>query len=328
LLCRFRDDRTRHCMTNNFPIFLDLDGRRALLLGEGEAAERRAESLRGCGAVIARAMRFEESLLEDCAIAIGAAEGEARKADHPMQDALRAMSAAAQARGIPCNVVDQPELSSFITPALVMRPPLAIAISSGGASPVLARLLRARIEAVVSPAFGRLAALAGRMQAETRRRLPDMLLRRRMLEAVLSGPVAELMLEGRERQAEAAYLEALEAAASGLHVPGHGFVHLVHGGPGEADLLTLRALRVLGEADVIVHGPDESPAVLEMARRDAARRVASDAEAPSVLLALARAGSRIVRLSPTDRDGATLREAGIDHAIVPAVGQPVAQAPD
>lgn len=313
-------------MTNNFPVFLDLDGRRALLLGEGEAAERRADSLHGCGASIVRAMRFEDALLEGCAIAIGAAEGEARLADHPMQAELRAMSAAAQARGIPCNVVDQPELSSFITPALVMRPPLAIAISSGGASPVLARLLRARIEALVSPAFGRLAALAGRMQAETRRLLPDMLLRRRMLEAALSGPVAELMLEGREGEAEAAYLQALERAASGLHASQRGFVHLVPPGPGEADLLTLRALRVLGEADVIVHGPDESPAVLEMARRDAARRVASDAEAPSVLLALAGAGGRIVRLSPTDRDRAALHEAGIDHATVPAVGQVGGQA--
>jgi uroporphyrin-III C-methyltransferase/precorrin-2 dehydrogenase/sirohydrochlorin ferrochelatase len=306
-------------MKRTLPVFLDLDGRRALLLGEGEAAERRADSLHGCGATVVRAMAFHAALLDGCAIAVGAAEDEARAADHPLQAALRAMSAAARARGIPCNVVDQPELSSFITPAVVMRPPLAIAISSGGAAPVLARLLRARIEALVPPAFGRLAALAGRMQPLTRRRLPDVLARRRMLEAALSGSVATLMLEGREAEAEGAYLQALEAAASGAGVIERGFVHLVHPGPGEADLLTLRALRLLGEADVIVHRPDESPAVLEVARRDAARRMVADAEAPPVLVALAGTGGKIVRLSPTDADLAALREASIDHAIVPGI---------
>lgn len=303
-------------MVDSFPLFLRLDGCRALLLGEGEAAERRAQSLAACGARVEHVMEFHEPLLDGCAIAIGAAEGEARAPDHPLQAALRAMSASARVRGIPCNVVDQPELSSFITPALVMRPPLAIAISSGGASPVLARLLRARIEALVPPGFGRLAALAGRMQALTRRRLPDVLPRRRMLEAALSGPVAALMLEGRELEAEAAYLQALEAAATGTTIM-RGFVHLVHPGPGEADLLTLRALRLLGEADVIVHGPDESGAVLEVARRDATRCRVTDAQAPPLLLALAGDGGKIVRLSPTEADRLALRHAGIDHAIVP-----------
>ena len=313
---------------NAFPLFLDLDGRRALLLGDGEAAERRAASLLACGALPVRAVRFDEGMLDGCAIAVGAAEGEQRAADHPLQSALRAMAEAARARGIPCNVVDQPELGSFITPALVLRPPLAIAISSGGASPVLARLLRARIETVVPPAFGRLAALAGRMQARTRQMLPDVVRRRRMLQAALSGPVAELMLDGREAEAEAAYLQALEDAVQGAASRPLGFVHLVHPGPGAADLLTLRALRLLGEADTIVHGPGESRAVLDVARRDAERRVTADAQAPSLLLALARDGGRIVRLSPTALDRAALREFGIDHASVPGVGQPDSHAAD
>ena len=300
-------------------LFLDLDGRRALLLGCGEAAERRAETLRECGAVLERAMAFHEALLDGCAIAVGAAEGEARAPGHPLQAALRAMSAAARARGIPCNVVDQPELSSFITPALVSRPPLAIAISSGGASPVLARLLRARIEALIAPRFGDLAALAGRLQSVTRERLPDVVPRRRMLEAALSGPVATLMLEGRAEAAEAAYLEALRQAASGGEEMRRGFVHLVDPGPGEADLLTLRALRLLGEADVIVHRADESQAVLEVARRDAARRVVADAAAPALLVQLVRAGERVVRLRPQPADIAALVRAGIDHAAVPGV---------
>ena len=306
---------------NTLPVFLDLDGRRALLLGEGEAAERRLHSLRDCGAAVHRAIAFEDPLLDGCAIAVGAAEGEERAEGHPMQRALRAMSGAARARGIPCNVVDQPELSSFITPAVVMRPPLAIAISSGGAAPVLARLLRARIETLVPPGFGRLAALVGRMQPLTRRLLPDVLVRRRMLEAALSGSVATLMLEGREAEAEAAYREALERAAAGAASTRRGFVHLVHPGPGEADLLTLRALRLLGEADAIVHRPDESPAVLEVARRDAARHPAADATVPALLLSLAGAGGRIVRLSPTAADREALVAADIDHAVVPGISR-------
>ena len=313
---------------NTLPVFLDLDGRRALLLGEGEAAERRLHSLRDCGAAVRRATAFEDPLLDGCAIAVGAAEGEFRAEVHPMQRALRAMSAAARARGIPCNVVDQPELSSFITPAVVMRPPLAIAISSGGAAPVLARLLRARIETLVPPAFGRLAALAGRMQPLTRSLLPDVLARRRMLEAALSGSVATLMLEGREAEAEAAYRDALRRAAAGAAAAPRGFVHLVHPGPGEADLLTLRALRLLGEADAIVHRPDESPAVLEVARRDAARHPAADATVPALLLSLAGAGGRIVRLSPTAADRAALEQAGIDHAVVPGIVPAIASGAD
>nr|WP_321984891.1 NAD(P)-dependent oxidoreductase [uncultured Lichenicoccus sp.] len=300
------------------PVFLDLDGRRALLLGEGEAAERRATTLLACGAILVRAIGFDEALLEGCAIAIGAADEDARAPDHPAQVQLRAMAAAARRRGIPHNVVDQPELGSFITPAVVDRAPLSIAISSGGAAPVLARLLRARIETLVPPAFGRLAALAGRLQDETRRRLPDVVQRRRMLEAALSGPVAELVLEGREAEAEAAYMHALEAASRGASVQ-RGFVHLVHPGPGPADLLSLRALRLLGEADVIVHGANESPAVLEVARRDAGRRLVDDAEAPALLVRLAGDGGKLVRLSPTDADARALRDAGIDHAVVPGI---------
>ncbi len=306
-------------MIARLPVFLDLDGRRALLLGEGEAAERRAATLLACGAVLVRATKFDEALLDGCAIAIGAADEDARARDHPAQIQLRAMAAAARLRGIPHNVVDQPELGSFITPAVVERPPLSIAISSGGAAPVLARLLRARIETLIPPAFGTLAALAGRLQDETRRVLPNVLVRRRMLEAALSGPVADLMLEGREAEAEAAYRQALDAAATGASVR-RGFVHLVHPGPGPADLLTLRALRLLGEADVLVHGLRESEAVLEVARRDATRVVVADAEAPALLVRLAgEGGSKVVRLSPSDADAQALHEAGVDHAIVPGI---------
>ncbi|MGI4745991.1 MAG: precorrin-2 dehydrogenase/sirohydrochlorin ferrochelatase family protein, partial [Janthinobacterium lividum] len=204
------------------PLFLDLDGRHALVLGDGEAADRRAASLRACGALVRHEpAAFEPSMLDGCAIAVGA------EAPDPM---LLAMTQEARRRGIPFNVVDRPSLSGYSTPAVVSRAPLQIAIASGGAAPVLARLLRARIEALVPPGFGRLASLADRMQPETRRRLPDVLRRRRMLEAAFSGRVAELMLAGQDAEAEAAYIEALTAAEDGARHPEQGIVYLVDPG--------------------------------------------------------------------------------------------------
>jgi len=325
-----------------WPLFLDLDGRRALVLGRGEAAERRAASLLACGASLVRADGFEPALLDGCAIAIGAAsEAERADADHPVQQALRAMSAEAARRGIPCNVIDQPQLSSFLSPAIISRPPLAVAISTGGTAPVLARLLRARIETAVPPGFGRLAGLAGRLQQATRERFPDLAARRRLLERLLSGPVAELVFAGREADAEALWRRALERdpdatgeAGSGQAQSGSGqagggsgpepaFVHLLPVGSDEPDLLTLRALRVMGEADAIVHHPAESQAVLEVARRDASRHAvlpgAGPDRATAVLLRLAQAGGRIVRLRPAGDEAAALGRAGIAHATVPCV---------
>ncbi len=297
------------------PLFLDLDGRHALVLGSGEAADRRIATLRACGAIVREeADRFTPDMLDGCAIAVGA------EAPDP---ALLAMTEAARARGIPFNVVDRPSLSGFSTPAVVSRAPLQVAIASGGAAPVLARLLRARIETVVPPAFGRLAALADRMQAETRRRLPDVLRRRRMLERAFSGRVAELMLDGREAEAEAAYQAALAAAERDAEQPERGIVYLVDA-PAEADLLTLRALRLLGEADVIVHEAAENPAVLELARRDASRRVVTAGEAVGVLEALASAGAKAVRLSPRPGEASALSEAGHEVVSVPGVPNPAA----
>ncbi|WP_048861291.1 precorrin-2 dehydrogenase/sirohydrochlorin ferrochelatase family protein, partial [Acidisphaera rubrifaciens] len=136
----------------HFPIFLDLAGRQALVIGIGEAAERKAAALRAAGATVSVHPRYAgPALLDGCAIAIGA--------DAP-EDDLAALSRDAQARGIPVNIVDRPALCSYITPSVVDRDPLTIAVSSGGIAPVLARLVRARIEAAVPPAYARLGALA------------------------------------------------------------------------------------------------------------------------------------------------------------------------
>ena len=245
--------------------------------------------------------------------------GEAIGAEAP-DAALVAMTTEARRRGIPFNVVDRPSLSGFSTPAVVSRAPLQIAISSGGAAPVLSRLLRARIESLVPPAFGRLAELAGAMQPETRARLPDVLRRRRMLEAALGGRVAELMLANRDAEAEAAYRDALAAAEADAMRPERGIVYLVDRGPGAPDLVTLRALRLLGEADVIVHGAAEPAAILELARRDASRLVVTPDDAVRRMDALAAAGAKLVRLSPGPDEGPALRAAGHDCVDVPGVG--------
>lgn len=307
----------------HFPAFLDLQGRIVLVLGQGEVAERKAEPLRAAGAEVRRADAFAAELLDGVALAVGADAAE---------DDLRALSAAAQARGIPVNIVDRPELCSFITPAIIDRDPVTVAVSTGGAAPVLARMVRQRIEALLPPGLGSLAALAGRLSALVRQRLPETPARRRFLEGALAGSPADLALAGRMEEAEAAFLAALDAA----EVSPRGIVYLVGAGPGAADLLTLRALRLMGEADVIVHDRLVSEEVLAMARRDAARirvgKQGADHTLPqeginALLVRLAREGKRVVRLKGGDpyifgrggEEAAALAAAGIPCEVVPGI---------
>ena len=310
-----------------YPIFLQLEGRRVVVLGHDEAADRRAELFTSLGALVERFASAEAVDLAGAVLAVasGVAEPE-----------LAAFSAAAQAAGIPVNVVDRPALCSYITPAIVDRDPLTIAISSGGAAPVLARLLRGRIETWVPPAWGRLAALAERFKAETRRRLPDTLRRRRMLERVFAGRVAELAVAGREDEAAAEYAAELSAAEAGLARQAPGIVHLVGAGPGAADLVSLRGLRLLGEADVIVHDRLGTADVLDLARRDAERidvgksqgdHTMPQREINALLVRLAQEGRRVVRLKGGDpfifgRGGEeleALQAAGVDCEVVPGI---------
>jgi uroporphyrin-III C-methyltransferase/precorrin-2 dehydrogenase/sirohydrochlorin ferrochelatase len=310
-----------------YPIFLDLQGRRVVVLGNNEAADRRAGTFASLGAVVERVATAAQANLAGCALAVASGAPEAE---------LAAFSAAAQRLGIPVNVVDRPELCSFSTPAIVDRDPLTIAISSGGAAPVLSRLLRARIETFVAPAWGRLARLADRLKAETRRRLPDVVQRRRLLEQAFAGRVADMMFAGDEAGAELLYLDQLAAAEAGAAQAAQGMVHLVGAGPGAADLLSLRGLRLLGEADVIVHDRLGTEAVLELARRDAERidvgksqgdHTMPQREINALLIRLAQQGRRVVRLKGGDpfifgRGGEeveALAAAGVAHDVVPGI---------
>ena len=305
-----------------FPIFMDLRGRRALVVGEGEAASRKADALRSAGAQVHAAPLFDPADLEGVAIAIGADAPDAM---------LEALYEAAKARGIPVNIVDRPALCTYITPSIVDRAPLQIAVSSGGAAPVLARLLRARIEAMIPPGYGRLAALAERWKERVRARLPDVTLRRRVLERALSGRVADLVLAGQDAAAEAQFEREVTENPSPL-----GIVYLVGAGPGAADLLTLRAQRLLGEADVIVHDRLVTPEILDTARRDAERILVGKARANhtmpqedinALLVKLGLEGKKVIRLKGGDpyifgrggEETEALAAAGVAFEVIPGI---------
>jgi uroporphyrin-III C-methyltransferase/precorrin-2 dehydrogenase/sirohydrochlorin ferrochelatase len=307
----------------HFPVFLDLKGRVALVLGTGEVAERKAAILRQAGAEIRFSASFAPALLDGCAIAIGADAAEPE---------LAALAEACRARGVPVNVVDKPALCTALMPAIIDREPMTIAVSTGGAAPVLARQVRQRIEAVLPMGLGRVAALADRFKSAVRRRLPDLVARRRFLDAALSGPAADLAMAGRDAEADRAFTQALDAADTAPP----GIVHLVGAGPGAGDLLTLRALRLLGEADVIVHDRLGTEEVLELARRDAERIFVGKARANhcmkqeeinALLVRLAREGKRVVRLKGGDplifgrggEEAEALAAAGIACEVVPGV---------
>ncbi len=315
----------------HFPAFLNLENRPALVVGVGPMAERKAEMLHAAGAVVRMRNRFDPADLEGCAVAIGAECPEAE---------LCALSDVAMACGIPVNIVDRPDLCSFITPAIIDRDPVTIAVSTGGAAPVLARLLRQRIEAAIPPGIGRLAALLGVFAGEIRRRFPDFLLRRRVLERMVRGRVADLVYAGEERAARLALMQEIDAGADP-----DGAVFLIGAGPGDPDLLTIRAHRLLGEADVIVTDRLVSDEVLALARRDAevihagkARgcQSLSQPDINALLIRLAREGKRVVRLKGGDplifgRAGeeiAALEAAGIRVEVVPGITAALACAAD
>jgi uroporphyrin-III C-methyltransferase/precorrin-2 dehydrogenase/sirohydrochlorin ferrochelatase len=243
----------------------------------------------------------------------------------------REVAALAREAGVPVNVVDRPELCDFYTPAIVNRAPLAVAIGSEGVAPVLTRHVRARIEAMLAPAFGDLAGLADRLRERVIRAFADVPSRRRFWARFFSGSVAEKVFAGRSQEAE---VEALRLIAEGVNRKGH--VSLVGAGPGAEDLLTLRAQRALQEADVIVYDRLVPDAVVAQGRRDARRiyvgkakgaHAVSQSEINTLIVAEAKAGNRVVRLKSGDpliygRAGeeiAALRAADISFDIVPGI---------
>ncbi|SET88124.1 siroheme synthase CysG [Pseudomonas graminis] len=326
------------------PLFHNLRGAQVLVVGGGEIALRKSRLLAEAGAVLRvvapeigaevreliersggeQILRgYTESDLNGCVLIIAATDDEPLNAQ---------VSADARQRGVPVNVVDAPALCSVIFPAIVDRSPLVIAVSSGGDAPVLARLIRAKLETWIPPTYGHLAGLAARFRHQVKGLFPNVQQRRAFWEDVFQGPIADRQLAGQGAEAE----RLLRAKIDGDAPPTTGEVYLVGAGPGDPDLLTFRALRLMQQADVVLYDRLVAPAILDLCRRDADRVYVGKQRADHALpqdqinqqlVDLAKQGKRVVRLKGGDpfifgRGGEEIEELaahGIPFQVVPGI---------
>lgn len=326
------------------PLFHDFAGVEVLLVGGGNVALRKAELLAAAGA----RLRVVAPEIDDRIVALSEAGGGSvsRRAFEPADltgvvlviaatgdpEVNAAVAGLARARSLMINVVDDARASNVIFGSLVDRDPVIVALSSAGRSPVLLRLLRERIETLLPGRLGDLAEWAGGLRERVKAHLPDADARRRFWERLLAGPAAEAVLAGRG----AAAARALEAALDESPASPAGEVYLVGAGPGDPDLLTLRALHLMQRADVVLYDNLVSDAILTRTRRDAERiyvgkrrafHAARQQSINEMLVEFARAGKRVVRLKGGDpfvfgRGGeeiATLAAHRIDFQVVPGI---------
>ncbi|MFB9270213.1 siroheme synthase CysG [Bradyrhizobium erythrophlei] len=334
------------------PVFLDLQSGKVLLVGAGELARAKLRLLAAAGAQVrwyaTDGHHDVAGLAPDDAARVERAEGDPLAADLKgiiavlcagAGDVGVAMSARAKAVGLPINVMDDLAHSTFIVPAIVDRGDVVVAVGTGGASPVVARRVRERIEAVLPARIGDLAGFIGRFRKSIHERIPEFPLRRRFWERIVDGPIGALVLAGRKDEAEKALADIADHAAfAGANIAGksEGHVTLVGAGPGDPDLLTVKALRALQDADVVFYDELVSPEVLDRARRDAARipvgrrvgkpGIGQDAT-NKLMIEAAKSGQRAVRLKGGDpfifgRGGEeieVLRAAGVAYTIIPGI---------
>lgn len=331
---------------DHLPIFLDVRGRTALVVGGGEIATRKVNLLLRTGArvrLVAPRLSAELQGLvdheqidyaargyQDGDVSDGLVLAVAATDDHQVN---MAVAAAAKAANLPVNVVDDPDAGSFIVPSIIDRSPVVAAVSTGGASPVLARLIRSRLESVIPAGYGRLAELAGRFRDKVKQTFANPKDRRLFWDRVLQSGVAERVFSGHMAEAEAVMEKELANTD-----PSHqmGEVYLVGAGPGDPDLLTFRALRLMQQADVVVYDRLVAKPILEMTRYDAERiyvgkeranHAMRQEEINKLLARLAKQGKRVVRLKGGDpfifgRGGEeidTLAAEGVPFQVVPAV---------
>jgi uroporphyrin-III C-methyltransferase/precorrin-2 dehydrogenase/sirohydrochlorin ferrochelatase len=334
---------------HHLPIFLKLDAEPAVLVGGGRTALRKLELLRSCGArvtVVAPglhaqmaqrletgdfthiAQTFEAAHLDGAALVVAAT-------DRPEVNA--AVATAARERRIPVNVVDDAELSSFIFPAIIERSPVTVAVSSAGHSPVLSRWIREQIETVLPSRLGGLARFLGARRRQAHEQL-EPAARRSFWEHIVRGSTARHVLYGDEQAAQESFDRSLRTSqlTAGSGASPLGEVYLIGAGPGDPDLLTLRALQLLQQADVILHDRLVPEAILERARREALRvfvgkdpggEHASQARIHELLLAYARQGLRVARLKGGDpfifgrggEEALLLARHGIPCIVVPGI---------
>ena len=326
------------------PLFHNLKGRNVLLVGGGEVALRKGRLLADAGAALkviapevdpqlnelalhsqgsVQLRGYEIEDLQNICLVIAATD------DEPLNAQI---SAQAQALGVPVNVVDAPKLCSVIFPAIVDRSPLIVAITSGGDAPVLARLIRAKIETWIPATYGQLAGLSKRFRARVKALFPNVQQRRVFWEDVFQGQIAESVFAGKLHEGE----RLLEEKIAGAAPRQLGEVYLVGAGPGDPDLLTFRALRLMQQADVVLYDRLVAPAIVELCRRDAERIYVGKRRADHALpqeqinqrlVTLAKEGKRVLRLKGGDpfifgRGGEEIEELaaeGIPFQVVPGI---------
>lgn len=327
------------------PLFFQLHGKSCLVVGGGAVALRKATLLSRAGAVVSITAHEVSGEVRDIAEKSGGQVrlGEYRQGD--LKDVFLVIAATddgdlnqrvsqdAHAAHVPVNVVDSPELCSFILPAIIDRSPLVVAVSSGGKSPVLARLLRSKIEYTIPAAYGELAKLVGDFRDKVKARFSHIDDRRNFWEEVLDGPVAEMVFAGKRDVAEEMLAEHIQ------HVDQpkpSGEVFLVGAGPGDPDLLTFKALRLMQKADVVLYDRLVSSQILDLCRRDAEKihvgKARSDHTIPqeginSLLVKYAKKGKKVVRLKGGDpfifgRGGEEIEELAqhkIPFQVVPGI---------
>jgi uroporphyrin-III C-methyltransferase/precorrin-2 dehydrogenase/sirohydrochlorin ferrochelatase len=331
---------------NYFPAFFNLTAQKVLIVGGGEVALRKLALLMRSGAKVtvvapeilpelsqqaaagAITVAVREFVPDDLAGARLVIVATSRRAVN------RWIAALSEARGIPVNVVDDREASRFIVPAIIDRDPVLVAISTGGSSPVLARRLRERLEALIPKRFGELALWLQSLRRTARWRLRDTDARRRYFEHIVDGAAARRFVAGDTHGAESLARQLLARTANSPRQAGE--VTLVGAGPGDPELLTLKALRALQDADVILHDRLVPRAVLDMARRDA-RQIcvgkaaggagSTQSEINSLLIEHALQGKRVVRLKGGDpfifgRGGEeleALHKAHVRFSVIPGI---------
>jgi uroporphyrin-III C-methyltransferase/precorrin-2 dehydrogenase/sirohydrochlorin ferrochelatase len=301
------------------PIFLTIRHKACLVVGAGSIAARKiglllkagadvsvvaseigseVSELEKQGAIRCLLRNYEPTDLKGIKLVIAATNNAQLNAD---------ISIMAQAENILVNVVDNPELCSFLMPSIIDRNPIQIAISTGGASPVLARLIRSKLEASIPSAYGELAKLVENYRTKVKQAFANVDLRRRFWESVLEGPVSEFALSGRMNEAETMLSELIQSADPDPEYQGE--VYLVGAGPGDPDLLTFKALRLMQKCDVVVYDRLVSEPIMALVRRDAEKIYAGKASANhsisqeninQLLVRLAKQGKRVLRLKGGD----------------------------
>lgn len=327
------------------PIFMNVQGQNCLVIGGGKIASRKVFMLLRAGAAVSVVSPelcqdltirkdegeithidryFEDGDIEGCKVVIAATD------DNKVNSHV---SELAKSKGIPVNVVDAPDLCSFIVPSIIDRNPVQIAISTGGASPVLARLLRSRLETFIPAAYGRLATLVESFREKVKTKFSNTDEIRTFWEQILEGPVADNLIAGKDKLAR----ELLETAVENAEAPAErGEVYLVGAGPGDPDLLTFRALRLMQQADVVVYDRLVSQGVMDLVRRDAEmiyagkernKHTLPQESINALLVRLAKEGKKVLRLKGGDpfifgRGGEeieTLTEENVSFQVVPGI---------